>query len=323
MPSFRHLRLWSICFALACSMSATAWAQSWPSKPITFVVSSTAGGVVDAAARKVQQRIGLELRQPIVIDNKPGGGGHIAAMSVAKAPADGYLLLCSAGSTLVSGVVKNTSYDPMNDLVPVARLTLGSFLVVVNKDSPFKTLGDLIAHGKANPGRLFYASSSVGNSTHIGGEMLSRMVGMKATHVPYKGSPAALTDLAGGRVDFMVDSRASVVPLLQGGQLRVLAVTSAGRAPDFPEVPAVAELVQGYQIEGWIALFAAKGTSPDVIARLAGAAKKTLADPAVAQGLRETASEPAYMPPDETQKFMLDDHARVSKVVREAGITAE
>jgi tripartite-type tricarboxylate transporter receptor subunit TctC len=300
-----------------------ARAQAWPARPITVLVPSTAGGVVDIAARSVQPGLAAELGQPVTIDNRPGAGGHIAAGAVARAAADGHTLLCSAGSILVSGVVRNLPYAPMTDLVPIARLTFAGFLLLVPRGSPFATLAELIAHGRAHPGTLLYASTSVGNSTHIGGEMLSLLTGMKATHVPYKGNVQALTDLAAGRVHFSIDSRPPALPFLRADKVRALAVTSTERAADYPELPAIAEQVPGYGIEGWVGLFAPRRTPADVIARLAEATRHTLADPAVALRMRESGSDPAFLGPEDCARFMAMDHERMIRVVREANITAD
>jgi tripartite-type tricarboxylate transporter receptor subunit TctC len=312
---------------LAGGLAAACWPvraqQGWPSKPITVLVPSTPGGVVDITARNATPGIGAELGQSVVVENRPGGGGHIAAAAVARAAPDGYTLLCSAGSILVSGIVRNLPYNPMTDLAPVARLTLGSFLLLVGKDSPFQTLADLIAYGKANPGKLLYASTSVGNSTHIGGEMLSLLTGMKATHVPYKGNVQALLDLAAGRVHYSIDSRPPALPLIRSGQVRVLAVTASQREPDYPNLPAIGEQVAGYGLEGWVGLFAPRRTPPEVMARLDAATRRTLSDPAVVQRMRESGGEPSYLNPEATARFMALDHERISRVVREANITAD
>ncbi|MFM1987653.1 MAG: hypothetical protein RJA99_610 [Pseudomonadota bacterium] len=300
-----------------------ALAQAFPAKPITVLVPSTAGGVVDISARIVQPGMAADLGQSMVVENRPGGGGHIAAGAVARAAPDGYTLLCSAGSILVSGVVRNLPYAPMTDLLPVCRLSLGGFLLLVSASSPFRTLADLIAHGRSQPGKLTYASTSVGNSTHIGGEMLSLLAGLKAVHVPYKGNVQALTDVAAGRVDFSIDSRPPALPLIRGGQLRVLAVTNTERQTDFPDLPAIAEQLPGYGIEGWTGLFAPAKTSPAVVARLADAARRTLSDPAVIQRSRDNGSEPAFLGPQDALAFMRLDHERVNRVVREANISAD
>ena len=177
-PAFTRRRILASTGALALAPFAAHAQPAWPTRPITVLVPSTAGGVVDISARTVQPGMSGDLGVSVVVENRPGGGGHIAAGAVARATPDGYTLLCSAGSILVSGIVRNLPYSPMNDLVPVCRLTLGGFLLLVSSQSPHKSLADLIAYGKANPGKLTYASTSIGNSTHIGGEMLSLLTGM-------------------------------------------------------------------------------------------------------------------------------------------------
>ena len=308
---------------LALSPFAVQAQTAWPTRPVTILVPSTAGGVVDISARTVQPGLSTDLGVSVIVENRPGAGGHIAAGAVARANPDGYTLLCSAGSILVSGIVRNLPYSPMTDLVPVCRLTLGGFLLLVSANSPFKTLAELIAHGRANPGKLTFASTSVGNSTHIGGEMLSLLTGMKAVHVPYKGNVQALTDVAAGRVDFSIDSRPPSLPLIRGGQLRVLAVTNTERQADFPQLPAISEQVPGYGIEGWTGLFAPARTRPEVVSRIAEAARRTLSDPAVIQRSRDGGAEPSYLAPDAALVFMKLDHERVNRVVREANITMD
>jgi len=322
-PQAARRRVIATASALALASVAAKAQSAWPTRPVTVLVPSTAGGVVDISARTVQPGLSSDLGVSVVVENRPGGGGHIAAAAVARATPDGYTLLCSAGSILVSGIVRNLPYSPMSDLVPVCRLTLGGFLLLVSSQSPYKSLADLIAYGKANPGKLTFASTSVGNSTHIGGEMLSLLTGMKAVHVPYKGNVQALTDVAAGRVDFSVDSRPPALPLIRGGQLRVLAVTNTERQSDYPQLPAIAEQVPGYGIEGWTGLFAPAKTRPEIVARIAEAARRTLSDPAVIQRSRDGGAEPAFLAPEAALAFMRLDHERVNRVVREANITAD
>lgn len=310
-------------FILMTLGAGVATAQPFPQRPVTIVVPSTAGGVLDIVARTVGQPMSIELQQPVIVDNKPGGNSHLGASHVAKSGADGYTLLCAAGSTLVSGVSRNLNYAPMTDLVPIARIVSAPVFLVVAADSPFKSLAELIAYGKANPGKIFYASSGAGNSTHIGAEMFSSMVGLQATHVPYKGSVPALADIAGGRVTFMLDTRASTTALIQAGKIKPLAVTSRERVKDYPNVPAIHEQVPGYEIEGWVGLFAPRDTKPEVVARLSEALRKSIADPAVAQRLRDVSGEVTFLDPAASRKFMLEDHERINKVVRAANITVD
>lgn len=298
-------------------------AESWPSRNITMYVPSTAGGVVDIAARILQVGLSKELNQPVVVENKPGGGGHIAAQFVARSKPDGYTQLYSAGSILISGVVRNPGYDPMKDLMPISRTTSGGFLLLVPKESRFNSLQELIAFGRANPGKLSFGSSSVGNSTHIAGEMLNLLAGVKAVHVPYRGNVQALTDLVGGQIDFLFDSRAPSHSFRQAGQVRALAVTNTERQSDFPDLPAVAEQVPGFGIEGWTGLFVPAKTPPAVIERLGEAARAATNDPAAVERFISTSgTPPSFLGPAEVLKFMRMDHERIVRVVKQANITA-
>lgn len=312
------------CVALLCApVIASGQTAEYPQKPITMVVSAAAGGVVDITARSIQQRMGELLGTSIVIDNRPGAGAHIGNAVVAKAVPDGYTILASAGSVLVSGVVRNISYDPIKDLTPIGMVASSAFILVVPANSPFKTLDDMVAYGKAHPNQLNFGSTGVGNSTHIGAEMLSLLTGMKATHVPYKGSAAALTDLIGGRIDFLVDNKASSLSHIRSGALRALGVTSPGRSADLPDVPAIGEVVPGYEIEGWTGLFAPGGTDPEILRTLSDALKRTLEDPVLAAKVSELVGEARYLSASELLQYMERDRARLGKVVTAANITVD
>ena len=312
------------CVALLCApVIASGQTAEYPQKPITMVVSAAAGGVVDITARSIQQRMGELLGTSIVIDNRPGAGAHIGNAVVAKAVPDGYTILASAGSVLVSGVVRNISYDPIKDLTPIGMVASSAFILVVPANSPFKTLDDMVAYGKAHPNQLNFGSTGVGNSTHIGAEMLSLLTGMKATHVPYKGSAAALTDLIGGRIDFLVDNKASSLSHIRSGAIRALGVTSPGRSADLPDVPAIGEVVPGYEIEGWTGLFAPGGTDPKILQTLSDALKRTLEDPVLAAKVSELVGEARYLSASELLQYMERDRARLGKVVTAANITVD
>lgn len=298
------------------------FAQAFPSRSLTVVVPSTPGGIIDVVARALGQGMTADLKQSVVVDNRPGGSGHIGASLVAKARPDGYTLLCAAGSTLVSGVSRNLNYEPMKELVPVARLVTSSVFLVVAADSPYKNLQDLIAASKAKRGSVFFGSTSVGNSTHIGAEMLNTMANMGATHVPYKGSVPALQDIVGGRIQFMLDTRPSITPLVQGGRVRILAVSSRQRSKDFPNVPTIAETVPGYEIEGWVGIFAPAATPREVMDKLGAAVQAAVGDADVAQKLR-SAGELAFLPPATARTFMNEDHERIIQVVRAANIVVD
>jgi tripartite-type tricarboxylate transporter receptor subunit TctC len=299
----------------------TSAQQVYPSRPITMVVSAAAGGVVDITLRAIQPRLSELLGQLVIIDNRPGAGGHIGAALAAKAPTDGYTILGSAGSVLLSGVYRNLAYDPVNDFTPIGMVASAGFLLVVPGSSPFKNLQELIAFGKANPGKLNFGSTGTGNSTHIGSEMLSMMTGIKTIHVPYKGSVGALADLIGGRIDFLIDNRASSLQHIKAGSIRALGATSQKREADLENVPTIGEVVPGYQIEGWTGIFAPKGTDKAIVDKLSSALKTALSDPVLAKKVSELVGEAKYMAPAELSKFMQQDHERLKKVVNAANIS--
>lgn len=317
------LRRRALVTAAAALPLARLHAETWPSRPITLLVPSTAGGVVDITARLLQPGLQAGIGQSVVVDNRPGGGGHIAAQAVARAAPDGYTQLYSAGSILISGVVRNLPYAPMSDLLPVCRVTMGGFLLLVPAHSPFKTLAELIAFGRANPGKLSFGSSSVGNSTHIAGEMLNLLAGVQAVHVPYRGNVQSLTDLAGGRIDFAFDSRAPAAVFLRAGQVRPIAVTNTERQADYPDLPAIAEQAPGYGIEGWTGLFVPSRTPAEIVQRLGEAAQRAVAEPAAVQRFVTTGgAPPAFLGPADALAYMRLDHERTARVVRQANITA-
>lgn len=297
-------------------------AEDFPTRTITIVVASAPGGIIDVIGRTLGNAISENLKTTVVVENKPGGAGHIGASFVAKSKPDGYTLLSTSGATLTSGVVRNLNYDPVKDLVPVARVIVTPVILVVAADSPYKSVSDLVAAAKAKPGSVFFGSTNAGNSTHIGGEMLNVMTGMGATHVPYKGSAPALQDLIGGRIQFMFDTRPSTMPLVEGGKLRILAVSSQQRQKDLPNVPTVAETVPGFELEGWGGLFAPAATPLPVLEKLAAAQKSAIESPEFAKRLR-MAGDIAYLPPVPARAYMMEDHERVSKIVQAANIRVD
>ena len=304
------------------AVSLASHAQEFPTRPITIVVASAAGGIIDVIGRTLGAAISENLKTTVVVENRPGGNGHIGASLVAKSKPDGYTLLSTSGATLTSGVVRNLNYDPVKDLVPVARVLVTPVILVVAADAPYRSVSELITAAKRNPGSVFFGSTNAGNSTHIGGEMLNVMTNMGATHVPYKGSGPALQDLIGGRIQFMFDTRPSTMPLVEAGRLRILAVSSKERQKDLADVPTVAETVPGFELEGWGGLFAPTATSPAALELLANAQKSAIESPDFARKLR-MAGEIAYLPPAPARAYMLEDHERVSRIVRAANISVD
>jgi tripartite-type tricarboxylate transporter receptor subunit TctC len=266
--------------------AAHAQAQPWPSKPVRIVVPYPPGGPTDIVARLVGQRLSERLKQPFVIENRAGAGGNLGAEAAAKSPADGYtLLLGTTAHAINPSLFKSLGYDIRKDFVPIALLTSIPLVLVVPAASPVATVADAVALAKSKGGGLPYASSGNGQSTHLAAELFASMAGAPMTHVPYKGSAPALTDLAGGQVALMFDTMLSAMPQVKAGRLKAIAVTSAVRAPSAPELPTVAEAagLAGYEATAWNALFAPAGTPPEVSAALAAAVAEVLAEPETRQ----------------------------------------
>ncbi len=270
----------------AAAPAAHAQAQPWPSKPVRIVVPYPPGGPTDIVARLVGQRLSERLKQPFVIENRAGAGGNLGAEAAAKSPADGYtLLLGTTAHAINPSLFKSLGYDIRKDFVPIALLTSIPLVLVVPAASPATTVADVVALAKSKGGGLPYASSGNGQSTHLAAELFASMAGAPMTHVPYKGSAPALTDLAGGQVALMFDTMLSAMPQVKAGRLKAIAVTSAVRAPSAPELPTVAEAagLAGYEATAWNALFAPAGTPPEVSAALAAAVAEVLAEPETRQ----------------------------------------
>jgi len=270
----------------AAAPAAHAQAQPWPSKPVRIIVPYPPGGPTDIVARLVGQRLSERLKQPFVIENRAGAGGNLGAEVAAKSPADGYtLLLGTTAHAINPSLFKSLGYDIRKDFVPIALLTSIPLVLVVPAASPAATVADVVALAKSKGGGLPYASSGNGQSTHLAAELFASMAGAPMTHVPYKGSAPALTDLAGGQVALMFDTMLSAMPQVKAGRLKAIAVTSAARAPSAPDLPTVAEAagLAGFEATAWNALFAPAGTPPEVSAALAAAVAEVLAEPETRQ----------------------------------------
>jgi len=312
----------ALAFGLGTVTAATAQ-DAYPSKPVRVVVAFTAGGTTDILARAVTQQLSEKLKQPFVIDNKPGGGGNIGTEFVVRAPPDGYTLIVnSVGPMAVNQTLyKNLAYDPLTDLVPIVQIADVPNVLVVNPDVPAKTLEAFIAYAKANPGKLNYGSTGVGTSSHLSSFMLSKQIGAQTTHVPYKGANA-LTDLLGGRIEFMFATIPSVIAHIKAGKLRPLAVSSAKRSRSMPEVPTIAEKgFPGFAAGSWFGFFAPKGTPAEVIAVVNKSVNDAL--PSLeAQMIREGA-DPVGGTPAQFGKFTREEYEKWKLIVRDSGATAE
>lgn len=298
--------------------------SDWPSKPIRWIVPFPPGGAMDAIARTLGDKAGKALGQSFVIENKPGAGGNIGADFVAKAPADGYtMMITSIGMATNKSLYGKLSYDPVKDFAPVSLLAVVPNVLVANSTQPdVKTVPELIAKAKKEPGKLTYASAGNGTSIHLAGEMFTSLAGIDMLHVPYKGSGPALADLLGGQVNYMFDSITSALPHIQSGKLRALGVTTAKRSSTLPNVPTLAEAgVPGYEVSPWFAVFMPAGTPKPVIAKLNAALLEAMKQPEVRSRFASIGAEPIGSTPDELAAHLARESARWSKLIVERGIT--
>lgn len=285
--------------AMTAPFTGAAFAQAYPAKPITFIVPNPPGGVVDTSARLLGDPLAKLLGQAVVIENKGGASGNIAYGQVAKAPADGYTLLISYSAYHV-GNPSMFSKMPwaQKDFVPVALLTAATNVIAAHPSVPANTLKDFIAHMKANPGKLNYASQGIGSLSHVGTELLLANTGTDMTHVPYKGSGAAIADVLGGQVQVFMTTPPSVMQHVQAGKLKAYAVTGKARHPGLPNVPTTAEAgLPGFEVEAWVGLFAPAGTPPAVVQQLTEKVKAALATPEAKAVADKTGIEIRYMDP--------------------------
>ncbi|WP_225785243.1 tripartite tricarboxylate transporter substrate binding protein [Xenophilus sp. Marseille-Q4582] len=321
-PSRRAATTALMLSAAALAMAAPlAQAQDYPSKPITLVVPFAAGSGTDQSARVYGQAVSDDLKVPVVVDNKGGASGFIAAQHVAKAPPDGYTVFITTNTTQVANpyLFKTVPYDPVKDFTPIALLAKGQMLLLVRPDAPYKTLADLLAAAKKRPGKLNFGSGS--SSSQVAGELLKQMAGVDVTHVPYKSNPQAITDLIGGQFDFMFADAPTAVPQVQGGKLRALAASGAQRLAAAPDVPTVAEAgVKGYDMSYWFAIYGPAGLPPAVVKRLNAAFGKASASPEVQAFQAKTSGEVAFGTPEALAQFQATDMKKWERVIRAAGI---
>jgi tripartite-type tricarboxylate transporter receptor subunit TctC len=261
----------------------TAFAQGWPNRIVKLVVPFTPGGGIDAVGRIIGARLSEMWGQQVVVDNKPGAGGNIASELVARSAPDGYTLYITAGGLAVNRFLfPSINYDPVADFAPVTLICLFPNLLVVPNASPFRSVGDLLAHARANPGKVTFASPGHGSSPHMSAELFKYMAKVDMVHVPYRGASPAYTDLIAGRVDATFAVMASGLPLVQAGQVRALGVSTANRQPAAPDVPTIAEAgVPGYDTSSWFAFFVPAKTPPEVIRKIQADTVAVMAEPAI------------------------------------------
>ena len=315
-----------ILIALLCAAAAAAHAD-YPERPLRIVVPFPPGGGVDIPARAIATPLSVAIRQPVVIENRPGAGGAVGAASVAKAPADGYTILMGSSSTLSVGpsLYANLPYDPVRDFAAITMVEQKAYVLVAHPALPARNVKELVALARRAPSRITIASSGVGSSNHMVGELIQLAAGIKLTHVPYRGSAPAMVELMGGQVDLHVDQVMSAINHVRSGKVRAIAVTTRGkRSPQLPDTPTFDEGgLRGFEASGFTGLVAPSGTPGDAVTKLNAAMRQVLAQPAVRAYMIGLGSDVVPGSPEELAAHIKADFARWTDVVQKSGIKVE
>jgi tripartite-type tricarboxylate transporter receptor subunit TctC len=301
-------------------LSGATGAADYPARPIKLLVGASAGGTTDTMARTIAEPLSAAFGQPVLVENRPGAGGNIAAEAVARAAPDGYTLLVSFTShTINATLYPKLPFDPVADFSPIAMISTVPSLMVGNPKVPAKDLKELIALAKAKPGKLTIGIGGIGSSLHLAGDRFKMMAGLDILNVPYKGTAPALTDVLGGQVDLMFISLVTGSAQVQAGNLRAFGVTSAKRQPSFPALPAIGEIVPGFASEAWFGVFGPAKLSADIVDKLNHAILAALEEPRMREQLMREGANPAALTPAEFATFVREDIARWAPVVRASG----
>ena len=306
--------------------AGAAIAQAYPAKPIRMIVPFPPGGGTDIAARTIANKLSEDVKWTFVVENKPGAGGNLGVEQAVKSPADGYTLVIGQTSNLAinPALYAKLPYDPLRDLSPVALIVSAPVVFVVAASSRYTSLGDLLAAAKTDPGGVTFASPGNGTVSHLAGELLQRAAGVRLTHVPYKGASQALTDTLGGQVQSFMSSVPSALSQIRAGRLRAIAVSSATRARELPEVPTIAEAgYKGFEASTWYGLLAPARTPAPIIARLNAEVNRALKTPEVRERLAAEGGEALGGSPEQFASFLKAEHAKWGRVVKESGAKAE
>ncbi len=325
MRTIRWLGAFLGCIVFACG---TAWSQpnppAYPAKPVRVVVVFPPAGATDIVARIVFQKLGEQLNQQFPIDNRAGAGGMIGAEIVAKSPPDGYTLMVYS-QTLVANahLYQKLPYDPLKDFIGIAPLTRLVLMLAVHPALPVRTTKDFIALAKARPGELLYGTAGIGASQHLSMSVLANMAGVKMNHVPFKGGTPAVLAMIGGEIHAVLTPIAEVYPYLKSGRLRPIAVSSPERTTQFPQIPAIAETVKGFDFTSWFGAFVPAGTPRPIVDKLNAEIKKAVADPDVTAKLSAQTLDPMVATPEEFARFVQSDYDRLRQVVKLSGARIE
>lgn len=323
MGSYPRISMLGILALVAQMATAAAPAQDFPSRPVTIVVGYTPGATSDLLARTMAERLNAAWGQSVIVDNRSGVGGNIAAGYVARAPADGYTLMVGTDAIMTSNVFlyKNTPFDPVKDFAPITNAGANIICLAVHVDLPVNSVAELIAYAKANPGKLQYGSSGIGSPHHLAGELLRQKTGIDIVHVPYRGGGATINDLLGGHIKVAFLSLSSAVPHLGSGKIRMVAVVEKNRYAAMPDVPTIGETVPGFEMSSWLGFFAPAGTP--LITRLNEAMVKVLTTDAVKEKLATLGLAVAPSTPAALAAMVREGLAVRGELVRAANIQAE
>jgi tripartite-type tricarboxylate transporter receptor subunit TctC len=317
----------SLCVAFTLISFAQAQTQttSYPDRQIKIISPFATGGIADTFSRVIAQGLSEAWSQPVIVENKTGGGGNIGSDFVAKAPPDGYtLVMGNIGSHAVNTyLMKNMPYDPLRDFQPVAYVLDAEGVLVVNPEVPSKTVPELIAYIKANPGKISYGSGGVGTTSHLAGELFKSLAKVDMTHIPYKGNSPAITDLIGGQTQVMFATMPTVLPYIKTGKLRALAVIGGSRSPSLPEAPTVSETLPGFDVSNWIGIFAPSGTPPVIVNKLNSEIVKIMQQPNVQKRLDTEGAKFKSMTPDSFGMFQKSESQKWAKTIKDSGLKPE
>ena len=319
LPRRTFLRLAAGAVALP-AVSRIASAQAYPSRPIRIIIGYTPAGSADITARLMGQWLSERLGQTVVIENRPGAGTNLATEAVVRAPADGYTLLLVAPANAINATLfEKLNHNYLRDIAPVAGINRFPNVMEVNPSVPVKTVPEFIAYAKANAGKLSMASSGAGSTIHMSGELFKMMTGINMTHVPYRGSAPALTDMISGQVQVMFDNIPTSIEHIRAGKLRALAVTGSTRSELLPDIPMVADYIPGYEASAWYGLGAPRGTPPEIIEKLNTTVNAILADPAVKKKFADMGATLIMSSPADFGKYVADETEKWGKVIKFSG----
>ncbi len=322
----RQLLALPLALTLGAAASGSALAQDkYPSKPVTIIVPQAAGGANDAIARVIAQKLAEITGQSFVIENRTGAGGNVGTAAAAKARPDGYTLMITADSAMVinPSLYKSTGFDPIKDFEPIGPVATAGYVLVANPAFPAKNVAELVTLAKQTPGKINIGSAGNGPLNHLIGEMLGKATGIDLTHVPYKGSSAAVTDLVAGQVQVSVQSLPSSISFIRSGKLKVLGVVNTKRVPALPDSPTIGETVKGFGATPWYGMFAPAGTPKAIVAQLNAAIAKALESKDVQERLAGVGCEPFRSTPEQFATLVRDDLPRWAKIVKDSGATID